>query len=510
MIDSKRIAKNTVFLYTRLFFILLTTLYTSRVVIDKLGIEDFGLYNVIFSAIGLLSFLNGTLSTGTSRFITYDLGLGDIQKLRHTFSTVFVTHLMLTGLVLLLGETIGLWYLYHVMVIPPERFHAALLVYQLSIFITVVSIIQVPFTAEIMAHEKMEVYAYMGIFEAVGKIVIVFFLTLAAADKMVLYAALVALVSLLITLFYVFYTRRKFEEVQFSLNFNKVTFASIMKFSGWNIIANLSSTFVVEGVIMLFNLFFLPVVVASQAVASQISRAMMQFVDNVRVAVNPQVIKLYAEQNYEESRKLTLKSAEYIFDLLLLLCLPCILVMPALLDLWLVKVPAYAVIFAQIIVFQNIIENFNAAFYTPMVAANKVKKNSLAAIFLCIGQFFLLYFLFKHGVDAIWARYTALFVSFAFSFAVKPYILRHDIDYSYKELYSCIGKCLKVLFVAGILTVGINYLLPQTTIYISALAVLLDVALVALVSYLFMDKKVRTMLIGVLLRKVKSITFYGS
>ncbi len=510
MIDSRRIAKNTVFLYTRLIFILLTTLYTSRIVIDKLGIDDYGLYNVIFSAIGLLSFLNATLSTGTSRFITFDLGLGDALKLRKTFSTALVTHLLLGAVVLLIGETVGLWYLHEVMVVPPERFAAAETVYQLSLFMAVISILQVPFTSAVMAHEKMEVYAYMGIYEAIAKLGIVFLLSRATVDKMVLYAALVALVSLSVTVFYVAYTKRVFNEVHFSLRFDKKTFDSILRFSGWNIVTNLSSTFVMEGVIMLFNLFFLPVVVASQAVASQISRALLQFVDSVRVAVNPQVIKLYADGNREESKRLTLRSAEYIFDLLLVLCLPCILVMPTLLDVWLVDVPEYAVIFAQIIVFQNIIENFNAAFYTPMLAANKIRKNSLAAIVLCIGQFILLYFLFKLGCDAIWARYTGLFVAFAFSFAVKPYILRHDIDYTYQEMYECIGHCMKVLLAAGAATIGLYLLIPQTNVLSSLLLAVLDVAVVAVVCYLFLDKKLRIMLMDTLRKKLKHTGIHGS
>jgi len=505
MIDSKLIAKNTVFLYLRLIIILLVTLYTSRVIINKLGIDDYGLYNVLFSTIGLLSFLNGTLSAGTSRFITYALGTGDKQKLHYTFSTALVTHLLLAGFVIFLSETIGLWYMHNVIVIQPERFNAALAVYQISVIATVVSIVQVPFTSEIIAHERMEVYAYVGIYEAIGKLLIVYLLTRSSYDKLIIYAILVASVGFSVTAFYIFYTKRKFEEVRFQISFNKSTFVSILKFSGWNIIANLSNTIVLHGVIMLFNLFFLPVVVASQAIATQISRAMMQFVDSVRVAVNPQVIKLYADQNYEASKQLTLESAGYIFDLLLLLGLPCILIMPALLDVWLVDVPEYAVIFAQFVVFQNIIENFNAAFYIPMVAANKVKKNSLSAIFLCVGQFILLYFMFKVGMGAIWARYISLIVSFIYAFVVKPYILRNDLNYTYKELYLCIWSSIKVLMVAGGLTICIYYLLPQTSFLISILAAMLDVIVVLFASYIFMEKSLRKRLIDLLLRKLKLI-----
>jgi O-antigen/teichoic acid export membrane protein len=353
-----------------------------------------------------------------------------------------------------------------------------------------------------MAHEKMEVYAFVGIYESIGKLLIVYLLTRASDDKLIVYAILVASVGFSVTAFYIYYTKRKFEEVRFQIRFNKSTFVSILKFSGWNIIANFSNTLVLQGVIMLFNLFFMPVVVASQAIATQISRAMMQFVDSVRFAVNPQIIKLYADQNYEESKKLTLESAGYIFDLLLLLGLPCILIMPALLDVWLVNVPEYAVIFAQFVVFQNIIENFNAAFYTPMVAAGKVKKNSLSAIFLCVFQFIILYFLFKLGFDAILARYISLMVSFIYAFVVKPYILHKDINYTYKELYSCIWESIKVLLVAGVLTICIYIFIPQTSLLVSVLVSMLDFAVILFASFIFLKKSVRKWLIDLLLRKL--------
>ena len=238
MIDSKRIAKNTVFLYIRLVLVLCVTLYTSRVVLDKLGVDDFSLYNVVYGVIGLLSFLNGTLSSGTSRFITFALGKGDLAKLKRTFSVALYVHVLLAVLVILLGETVGLWYVHNVMVIPPERLSAVLVVYQISILSTVITILQVPFISEVMAHERMSIYAYIGIYEAIAKLAIVFLLICSPFDELIYYAALVALASLTVFLFYVFYTKRKFDEVSLKFHFDKFTFISIMKFSGWNIIAN--------------------------------------------------------------------------------------------------------------------------------------------------------------------------------------------------------------------------------------------------------------------------------
>lgn len=501
-IEAKRIAKNTVFLYARLILVFGITLYTSRVVLDKLGVDDYGLYNVVFSVIGLLSFLNGTLSAGTSRFITFDLGRKDKEKLKYTFSTALCTHLLLAGIILLLGETVGIWYVHNVMVCPPERFQAAFIVYQISIFVTMFSIIQVPFTSEIMAHEEMDIYAYIGIYEAVAKLGIVFLLIRSPFDKLVFYASLVALVGLSVFLIYVFFCRRKFEEVSFRIRFDKSTFKEILNFSGWNVIANLSNTLMKQGVIMLFNLFFLPVVVAAQAISNQISNALMQFVNNVRQAVNPQVIKLYAEGSKEESKKLTFVSAEYIFDLLLLLGVPCVMVMPKLLDIWLVEVPDYTVAFARLIIVQDILGNFSAAFYTPMVAANKIQKNSIAAVFLCVLQFVLLYVLFKFGCGPLWARYLAIMSTVLFSFVVKPYILWKDVDYSLKEIYRCIWQCMKILIVVIIGCLIINYLIPQNSIINSAIVFLLSILIVLVTAFAFMKPTMRKKCMDFLMRKI--------
>lgn len=494
-IDSKRIAKNTIFLYARLILVFGVTLYTSRVVLDKLGVDDYGLYNVVFSVIGLLSFLNGTLSAGTSRFITFELGRNDNEKLKYTFSTALCTHLLLAVIILLLGETVGIWYVHNVMVCPPERFQAAFIVYQISILVTIVAIVQVPFTSEIMAHERMDVYAYLGIYDAIMKLVIVYLLARSPFDKLIFYASLVAIVSISGFIIYVFFCLRSFDEVRFKIRFDRSIFKEILNFSGWNILANLSETLMRQGVIMLFNLFFLPVVVAAQAISNQISNALMQFVNNVRQAVNPQVIKLYADSKYEDSKRLTFVSAEYIFDLLLLLGVPCIMVMPSLLNLWLVEVPEYAVAFARLVLVQEILGNFSAAFYTPMVAANKIQKNSIAAVFLCIFQFVLLFVLFKFGCGPLWARYLAILSTILFSFVVKPYILWKDVDYSLKEIYNCILHCLKILFIVLLGCVIVYYLIPQNTLGGSALVLLLSVIIVIFSSYINMKPSVREMLL---------------
>lgn len=504
-IDSKRIAKNTIFLYARLILVMGVQLYSSRVILDKLGATDYGLYYVVFGVIGLLSFLNGTLSSGTSRFITFELGKGDIDRLRTTFSTTLISHILLAVIILLLGETIGIWYAHNVMVVPEGRMDAAMIVYQISILSTMISILQVPFTSEIMAHEEMNVYAYMGIYEACAKLAVVFLIIHTAYDKLVLFALLQCVVVLSVFLFYVWFSKTHFKEVTFHRFFDKEIFKSILKFSGWNIIANLSNTLMSQGVIMLFNLFFAPVVVTAQAISNQISNALMQFVNNVRQAVNPQVIKLYADKQYKESQRLTFMSAEYIFDLLLILGVPCIMVMPALLDLWLVDVPEYAVIFAQLIIVQDILGNFSAAFYTPMLAANKLSKNSIASVILCMMQFVLLWILFALGLGPLWARYLALMSGVIFSFVVKPFILWKDISYEIKEIYKCIWKCVKIMISVIMVCLGLYFIIPQDSLFDSLLVAILSVCVVIIIAYLFLDNQKRAKLNSLFFSKISLV-----
>lgn len=502
-IDSKRIAKNTIFLYTRLILVMGVQLYSSRVILDKLGATDYGLYYVVFSVIGLLSFLNGTLSSGTSRFITFELGKGNKDKLRTTFSTTLILHILLAIIILIFGETIGLWYAHNVMIVPDERMDAAMIVYQISIISSMISIIQVPFTSEIMAHEKMNIYAYLGIYEAFAKLAVVFLIIHISFDKLVFFAVLQSIVVLSVFCFYICYSKKRFQEVTFNIYFDKGTFKSILKFSGWNIIANLSNTLMIQGVIMLFNLFFAPVVVAAQAISNQISHALMQFVNNVRQAVNPQVIKLYADKQHKESQRLTYMSAEYIFYLLLLLGVPCIMIMPALLDLWLVDVPDYAIMFAQLIIVQDILGNFNAAFYTPMLAANKLSKNTYASVVLCLLQFVLLYILFKFGCGPLWARYLALVSCVCFSFLIKPYILWKDINYNLKDIYKCIWQCTKVMIIVTAICVFIYLYIPQTTFLQSAIVAILSIIVVISCIFMFMDYSMRKKIVDTLISRIK-------
>lgn len=502
--NNKRIAKNTMFLYFRMILIMGVTLYTSRVILDKLGVDDYGLYQVVGGVVGMLSFLNGTLSIGTSRFLTYELGTGDNEKLKRTFSTAFYIHAILALIILLLMETGGLWFLYHKLVIPPDRLTACAWVFHLSILTTMISVTQVPYTATIMAHERMGIYAYISIFEAVAKLGICYLLAISTMDRLIIYAILLAIVQTSVAMFYRVYSIHHFKEGRLQMVFDKGIMRGMLGFSGWNVMANLSDMLRHQGLLVLCNLFFAPAVIAAQAIANQVSGAMMQFVNNFRTALNPQIIKLYAAGNRDGSKKLTLETTVLCFDMILLLGLPLIMVMDKVMDFWLVEVPEYAVVFTQWIIISRIVSTFSASFYIPMMAANKMRVNSITAVFTGIVEFCVLYMLFKLGFGPMWMQYFGLLNAIIYSMVVKPYVLCKDIDYKWQEIMQCFWICTKVLILSLIITIPLTTLMGDDILQ-TIINVLVTVVAVSLSSYLFMNKRMKKKLKQFIANKIRNV-----
>ncbi len=449
MADAKRLAKNTLFMYARMILIMIVSIYTSRVVLDKLGVDDYGIYNAVASIVAMVTFLNTTLSTSTSRFLTFDLGKGNIEELRNTFSTSFYTHLILAGIIVALLESVGLWYMSNKFVIPEGREFAVHVVYQISILTTAIAVIQVPYPASIMAHENMDVYAYVGIFEVLARLGVVYLLSISSFDNLIFYAILIGIVQIITTGLYVIISQRKYTETHLVRYFSIETFRGMMGFTGWTLIANLSNTMKVQGATVLLNLFFAPAIIAAKALANQISQAVMQFVNNFRVALNPQIIKSYASGEMEEFKKWSLRSTVIACDLLLILSMPCIATMKALLNLWLVEVPPLAVEFTQLAVFSQIIVSISSSTYIPFVASGKLKLNALWSIVTGLGYFIMVYLVFKKGASALWVQWVYLIFSLISVFILRPYLLHKEIGFTYKEVFKCIWDCFKPMFLAG-------------------------------------------------------------
>ena len=311
MSDNKQIAKNTMFLYFRMFLIMGVSLYTSRVVLATLGVVDYGLYNVVGGIVTMFSFLNGSLGAATSRYITFELGKKNYERFNKIFNVSLLTHIFIGIIIVLLAETIGLWFFYEKMIIPEERLNAAFWVYQISIFSTLISLIQVPYNATIIAHENMKVYAYVGIVEVILKLVVVFLLVISPFDKLIFYASLLFIINIGIILFYRIYCIKRYQESRIKLCREKILYKDMFKFAGSDLIGNVSVLAQGQGLNLLLNVFFGPVVNAARAVAYQVQGAVTQFGNNFMTAVRPQIIKLYAQGEIKEMFKLVYLSSNF-------------------------------------------------------------------------------------------------------------------------------------------------------------------------------------------------------
>lgn len=501
--NKKRIAKNTIVLYFRMILVMGVSLFTQRIVLDKLGASDYGIYNSVAGVVAMLGFLNGTLSTGTSRFLTFEIGRGDICRLRNTFSTAFYSHLILATIVSVLLLTGGIWFVENKLIIPSDRIVAAVWLLIISVCTTFVSITQVPYTSVIIAHENMSIYAYVGLFEAFAKLGIAYLISITAQDRLIFYGLLLALVQIMVALMYRYFCINKYQESHLSRNFDKPIFKEMLGFSSWSLIANISQILGTQGLTVVLNMFFSPVVIAAQAIGTQISHAIAQFRNNFSTAINPQVIKLYSLEQYTESRKLNLETSVYIFDLMLLLCLPVIVLMEPILNLWLVDVPEYAVIFSQYALICQLTSVYNTTLYVPMTASGRLKENSYASVFVTILGVIGLYLMFKAGWDVMWVQYMAIFQSVVYAFIVKPAILcKYVPDYTWKEIILNTWQMIKVTVAPVLISIIIYRHMSHDSIVQLVFNGILIMLSVCVSSFAFMDKSMRTKVITIVKQKV--------
>lgn len=348
--SGKTIAKNTVFLYFRMTLVMLVSLYTSRVVLDVLGASDYGLYNVVGGIVSMFTFLNGSISAGTSRFISYELGLGDKERVRNVFNVTLVSHMAMAFVVLVLAETIGLWFLNAKIVFDESRTMAVNVVYQLSILSTVLHFTQIPYTATIVAHEKMSIYAYISILEVGLKLIMVFLLEqIHNYDALIVYAIMIFTIRVVIMLIYRFYCNRKYEESHWRFVRQKDQYKKILSFAGWDVVGHLSVVAQGQGINILLNIYFGPIVNAARAVAYQLQGAFFQFTNNFMMAIQPAIVKSYARKEYDAVARLINNGSLYSYYLLLIFVMPLLFKLHGVLDLWLKDVPDYAAVFSLII-----------------------------------------------------------------------------------------------------------------------------------------------------------------
>ena len=361
-------------LYIRMLLMMLVSLYTSRVVLATLGVTDFGIYGVVGGIVSMFSFINGAMATGTQRYLSFELGRGDMNQLKKVFSMSINIHLLLALIVLLLSETIGLWFFYVKMVIPADRLTAAFWVYQFSIVASLVMILSVPYNAIIIAHEHMSAFAYISIFEALAKLLVVYLLFLSNWDRLIFYAALILLVQIFVRLIYGSYCKKHFHEATYHKVKDKALFKEMLGFAGWNFWGNCAGMALTQGLNLLLNLFFGPTVNAARTISVQVQAAVSSFYTSFQTALNPQITKSYATGHIDNMHKLIFKSSKFTYILLFVLSLPVFLKTDYILKLWLEDVPKYSVDFLRLMLLITVFDAVANPFMTAATATGKIKK----------------------------------------------------------------------------------------------------------------------------------------
>lgn len=459
--NNKRIAKNTLLLYVRTIFVMIVSLFTSRVVLQALGVDNYGIYNVVGGVVAMFAVISGALSNAISRFITFELGKGDKDKLERIFSTSTNILLALSGFIILLGETIGLWFLNYKMNIPADRMYAANWVLQCSLLAFVINLISVPYNAAIIAHEKMSAFAYVSILEVTLKLIIVYMLYVSPWDKLITYAVFLVMVSTIIRFTYSIYCNRHFEETHYHRVHDRALVKEMAGFAGWSFFTNAIYLFNTQGVNILINLFFGVGINAARGIATQVEQAVLKFVNDFTTAVNPQITKNYAQGNLDDMYKLVCRGAKFSTLLLFLISLPIIINADYILKVWLKTPPDYSVIFVQLTFIASMFNQLGNTGYTACMATGKIKKYVLWISSIGCLSFPLTYVAFKMG-----APVTSTYIIFSIVYAtvdiIRLFLMKQMIGFPpMMFVNNVVIKCLLVIVPSSILAYLINSVLDD-------------------------------------------------
>ena len=370
---NKRVVKNTIFLYIRTFVSMLISLYTSRKILEALGVSDFGIYNVVGGVITMLTFFNGSMSVATQRFLTVELGKKDRGNYNRIFNMTVLIHIGLAALVLIVAETVGLWFVNTYLNIPVGRMSAANWVYQASVLSTILSIVQTPYHASIVSHEHMHIYAYVGLGESFGKLFLVFLLIVYPYDRLIFWGFIMFFFQFMMAIIYRLYCIRQFPECKLRLKWDSSIFSSMLKFTGWNMFGTVAWLLKDQGVNVLINIFGGPVANAARGVSCQISGAVQGLTGGFQSAVNPQITKRYVANDSEATCRLLCESSKISYFLLFIIALPVMMEADFVLKLWLVEVPPMASLFTRIILIESLLSALGNPMIVSLMATGNIK-----------------------------------------------------------------------------------------------------------------------------------------
>lgn len=500
--NKRRIAKNTIVLYVRMIVVLFITLYTSRVVLKALGVDDFGLYGVIGGVVGLFSFLKTSMGKATQRFLNIEM-VEEEGNLRAVFRTSMTIHLLIALVIVIFAETIGLWFLNAKINIPEGRELAANIIYQTTIVSLCVSMIEIPFNADIIAHEKMTFFAVISVLDAVLKLLIAFLILFDSGDRLILYGVLIMAISIINVILYYIYCKRKFFEISLKPCFDKARFKSIFGFVGWTLLGQAAVIGCNQGNGILVNMFHSVAANAAMTIGSQVSNAVTNLASNFQTAFNPQITKSYAEGNYNYLRNLVFSTSKISYCLLFIATLPIALNIDLILDFWLDKVPELSNTFCVLFMVNAIINALSAPLNFSVMASGNIKWFQIVTAIVYFSDLVILYFLFCIGLPPTTAMWVKVGIMSVILF-VRLYYAHHEIDQINFRLYTK-----DVLFPLSVMSVGsIAFALAlQPFFYNLTMRLTLTAAIILvnilLIWYVTLDKNQRQTLIAIGQKRIK-------
>lgn len=460
--NNKRIAKNTALLYVRMILITIVTLYTSRIVLEQLGVEDFGIYNLVGGMVSALSILTQSLSGACSRFINFEQGTGNKDKLKSIVSTSFNIQIILSIVVILLLESLGGWFLNTHLSIPPSRLIAANWVLQFTIATFAIRLIIVPLNALIISHERMNVYAYLSIIDVTMQLIIVFLLQKSPFDRLVFYGFMMMVVPIIVFISYLIYCKRNFEECCYTARFEKTIYKEMIGFAGWNFVGVTAGVLRNQGIDIIVNLFFGVVLNAARGIANQVSTAITRFASSFMTAINPQITKSFAAGDYARLQFLVHQGSRFSYYLFLFMSVPIILEMDFILQIWLKTVPEYASIFSRLMVVEAMVACLSNTMITAMLATGKIKRYQLTVGLLNLLNFPISYALLKFGVQPYITYVVMIILEFCCLY-FRLYMMKVKIGISISAyIEGVLINIFVVTIIATLPPLSIFYILPES------------------------------------------------
>lgn len=463
--NTKKIARNTMLLYLRMAVNVIIGLYTSRLVLHILGVENYGIYNVVGGVVYMLAFLNSAMAAATQRFLSFELGKGNLENLKKVFATSVIVHLIIAGIIFIVAETIGLWFLNTHMNIAESRMNAANWVYQCSILTFILTIVSVPYNACIISHERMGVFTYISILEMSLKLLTVFLLQMLYGDKLIIYAILILVIAFVIRIIYGIYCKKQFQECTYHFVYDRKLFANMFSFAGWSVIGNLGITLKDNGSNIILNLFWGTILNGARGIAMQVTGIINNFSANFIMALVPQVTKQYAAGNIETSMKLVYGGCKFSFYLLAMVAIPVMINIDYILQLWLVNVPAYTSDFLFLALIVSMIHSMATPLVAALQATGHIRNFQITICIIMACELPLVYAVFSMGYLPYYMMIPSIMVTCVALFARFCLLKRLIPQYSLGSFTFMVLRCYAIVTLCYLVSSQIKDLYPSSFFY---------------------------------------------